>query len=306
MKTQRLPMLRAAARLVFACLCFWLQIVDAPARTKWVTFDCRYDVNPSNDGDSFHVRCAKNDFIFRLYFVDAPETEPKLAERLDEQLTFFNVTSEQAIKVGEAARRFTREKLSRGFKVYTCMEPALGDRRGERYYAFIQTSEGDLGELLVKNGLARVYGSEMMPPNVRDAERERERLERLQREAKLSKLGAWGIAEGGLNRRAPSGKAKEDAEWVERFFHPDNFARDDPERETLAVAAAPAPRVEEPLGRKLDINTASESELKNLPGVGPAIAKSIIAAREFKSADELRKVPGIGRKRYEKLRPYFQ
>jgi len=56
---------------------------------------------------------------------------------------------------------------------------------------------------------------------------------------------------------------------------------------------------------KIDINSATQEELKELPGLGPTLANEIIAARPFKSADDLRKLKGIGEKRYEKLRPFF-
>src|SRR5713101_7478935 len=57
---------------------------------------------------------------------------------------------------------------------------------------------------------------------------------------------------------------------------------------------------------KIDINTATEKELKMIPGIGPVIATRIIAARPFRSADDLKKVNGIGDKKYETIRPYFQ
>jgi len=57
---------------------------------------------------------------------------------------------------------------------------------------------------------------------------------------------------------------------------------------------------------KIDINTATEKELRTVPGIGPAIAARIIAARPFGSADDLKKVSGIGDKNYEQIRPYFQ
>ena len=42
----------------------------------WTIYEhCRLITNPSNDGDSFHVRVGRNHYIFRLYFVDAPETD---------------------------------------------------------------------------------------------------------------------------------------------------------------------------------------------------------------------------------------
>jgi competence protein ComEA len=57
---------------------------------------------------------------------------------------------------------------------------------------------------------------------------------------------------------------------------------------------------------KIDVNTATEKELRSLPGVGPVMATRIIAARPFRSADDLKKVNGIGDKNYAKIRPYFQ
>ena len=60
-----------------------------------------------------------------------------------------------------------------------------------------------------------------------------------------------------------------------------------------------------PLG-KIDINTATEKELKTIPGIGPVMAARIIAARPFQSAGDLKKVSGIGDKKYEAIRPYFK
>ncbi|HEX4638707.1 MAG TPA: helix-hairpin-helix domain-containing protein [Chthoniobacterales bacterium] len=54
------------------------------------------------------------------------------------------------------------------------------------------------------------------------------------------------------------------------------------------------------------MNTATEEQLDALPSIGPALAGKIIAARPFKSADDLRHVKGIGDIRYAKIRPYFQ
>lgn len=56
----------------------------------------------------------------------------------------------------------------------------------------------------------------------------------------------------------------------------------------------------------IDLNTADQSALESLPGIGPAKALAIIAARPFASVDDLARVKGIGAKTVEKLRPYLR
>ncbi len=60
-------------------------------------------------------------------------------------------------------------------------------------------------------------------------------------------------------------------------------------------------------GDLVNINTADEAGLDELPGVGPATAKAIIGYRDehgpFASVDALTDVPGIGEVTLEKLRP---
>lgn len=57
--------------------------------------------------------------------------------------------------------------------------------------------------------------------------------------------------------------------------------------------------------RKININTASESELVGLNGVGEVTAKAIIEYREnkkFESIEEIMEVKGIGAKKFEKIK----
>lgn len=58
----------------------------------------------------------------------------------------------------------------------------------------------------------------------------------------------------------------------------------------------------------LDLNTATQSQLEDLPGIGASKAKAIIAYREqngaFKTVNQLLGVKGIGPKMLEKLAPF--
>ena len=56
----------------------------------------------------------------------------------------------------------------------------------------------------------------------------------------------------------------------------------------------------------LDLNRADAGALQRLPGVGPALAERILSYRRahgaFRSVEDLREVPGIGSKRWERIR----
>ncbi len=57
---------------------------------------------------------------------------------------------------------------------------------------------------------------------------------------------------------------------------------------------------------KLDLNTATASQLQELPGIGPALANRIVEFRRengaFKRIEDLMNVRGIGEKNFEKIR----
>jgi len=61
------------------------------------------------------------------------------------------------------------------------------------------------------------------------------------------------------------------------------------------------------LGLPLELNTASAADLEALPGIGPALAQTIVTYRTahgpFRTIDDLLQVSGIGLKKLENLRP---
>src|ERR1041385_3932163 len=52
----------------------------------------------------------------------------------------------------------------------------------------------------------------------------------------------------------------------------------------------------------ININTASQSDLEKLPGIGPKRAEAIIAARPFQRPEDLLRVPGIKKAQFDKIR----
>lgn len=280
--------------------------------------DCRLIPNPANDGDSFHVVAGDKEYLFRLYLVDAPETDEMTPRRLIDQARYFNITVPQAIEVGRAAKDFTQEKLSQPFIVFTHMSDAMGQSRLERFYAFVETKEGDLGEQLVRNGLARCYGFKAAPPGLTSSRIELGKLQQFEDASKQDKIGGWGIDAGRLNAhpqtpavfssfvtgaktRSLSLAADSSAVFIPVSKSAASFIHSNP----VEVMNRSHLKEKFPLGN-IDINTATEKELTTVPGIGHVIAARIIAARPFRSANDLKRVSGIGNKKYVQIRPYFQ
>ena len=312
--------MRFAGRPLTAVAVLWATTVAVDAREgskDWIVLEnCRLIVNPANDGDSFHVSVGEKEYLFRLYSVDAAETDEMNPARLVEQAKYFAITVPQAIEVGQAAKEFTREKLSEPFTIFTRMSDAMGRSKLERFYAFVQTKEGDLGEQLVRNGLARNYGFKAVPPGLKSSRQEVEKLQQFEDEAKREKIGGWGVNAERLNVRAQK-PAPFSVFIAEKKARPHATSASSPgifsPTPKPRVPIAPGdggepskshPKEKTPLG-KIDVNTATEKELKMIPGIGPVMAARIIAARPFRSADDLKRVSGIGDKKYAKIRPYF-
>src|SRR6266536_4260942 len=99
--------------ILFIAVAVSVAAVGVGAEKDWVKLErCELIPNPANDGDSFHVRANDKEYIFRLYLVDAPETDAVNPSRLVEQAKHFGITVPQVIEVGERAKTFVGEKLA--------------------------------------------------------------------------------------------------------------------------------------------------------------------------------------------------
>ena len=77
----------------------------------------------------------------------------------------------------------------------------------------------------------------------------------------------------------------------------------------LVCSFSPMLAKKKPPAHPININTASATELEEVPGIGPVTAKKILDTRKsygaFKSVDDLLAIKGIGPKRLDKMRKYL-
>lgn len=182
-----------------AWIALWLGLLsctEAPAqRVNWVTLDETLWVpNPANDGDSFHARRNRSEYLLRLYFVDTPESDARFPDRAKEQAEYFGVTVEQAVEGGKRAAEFTRKLLEKQpFDIYTKYVDARGASEQKRIFAMVKVQGQWLCEALVANGLARIYGVGDALPDGTEERRHWSRLRTLENTAKREKRGLWGV-----------------------------------------------------------------------------------------------------------------
>jgi competence protein ComEA len=252
-------------------------------KTWQVLENCRLVDWSSNDGDSFLIAHQNKDYVLRLYFVDALESHSNFADRLQDQARYFQIETDQVIQSGQSATDFTKRFLSGEFTVYTKWLEAGGTSR-PRYYALVQNKAGFyLSEALVSNGLARIYGmpTKELSPGGLEPGAYLKKLNQTERIAQQSNQGVWQLAN-----------------------NPDLRFPESTDGATIAgpPITPPITTASTPSGR-INVNTASIGELETLPGIGPALAARIVAARPIASIEALSLISGISASGAAELTP---
>jgi comEA protein len=77
----------------------------------------------------------------------------------------------------------------------------------------------------------------------------------------------------------------------------------------FSFAAIANAQKKHPPANSVELNSASAAELQQVPGIGPATAKSIVNFREksgpFKRVEDLLAIRGISKQALERMRPYL-
>lgn len=184
-----------AQKLAMSCALVAIPLAPIVAAdgAKWYRLDeCKWVDDPQNDGDSFRVAFKGEEFVFRLYFVDAPEVaEGGMTGFAD----YFSFNPARTSEVARGAAYATSTVLKKGpFTVFTRWEEAPGEGQ-RRFYASVKTSDGHpLDGILVRSGWARIGGQTADLPDGLPSEAVVKKLKEIEETAKAERLGGWAFA----------------------------------------------------------------------------------------------------------------
>jgi len=308
-------------RLVLHIATMLFVVLPLHALAEWVAMkDCRLVPHDSNDGDSFHFEFNGEQFIARLYFVDCAETDNQVPDRIVQQMEAFGVSEDKVYKYGHDAKMFAERVLARPFTVITRFHDARGRSRLPRHYAFVfpNGSRQDLGSLLTEAGLARSFGQAAR----NDLGLDRAHYDRLESKARREGMGIFGGRRHSEVRQEPDAprtsmaSIPQDAPAVSPPTPVDLYPafsdmlianlRTSNDALFRVVHDYSENRPSSSSGARININTASLSELESLPGIGAVTAKRIVENRPYSSIEDLRRVPRIGEFAIRRLKPLVE
>ena len=245
------------------------------------------------DGDSFMVvmddHGAKREEVIRLYYVDCLETQASGdsgKRRVRAQFCYFGLSGgRDALFFGRLAKKRVSELLAKPFTVHTAGSRAMGRSKKPRIYGMVTLYDGrDLAAVLVEEGLARVYGVKKTMPDGTKSGEYNAYLKDLELSAAVRKKGAW---------------AKSDPQKLVKMRAQER--KDAKELDDVLEGGVFSPLSEK---NRIDLNTATLEELKQLRGVGDVTGKRIIAGRPYSRIEDLAKISGIGPKILKKMSPF--
>ena len=185
---------------------------NAPEKPWDKLENCKLVESYANDGDSFHVMHGDKEYVFRLCFVDCAETSMTYKDRVQDQADWWGISTKDAVRAGNDATKFTLKLLEKDFTVYTKYKDARGNSKLGRNFAMIKVGDDFLSELLVKNGLARVYGYPVKTPDGISAKSFRSQLDSIEKTAKRERKGAWNYADIDFFKRSREIKSAQQPE----------------------------------------------------------------------------------------------
>ena len=181
------------------------RVGKAASSSKWDVLEgCRLVETGARDGDSFHVRHRDREYVFRLYFVDAPEIDNTEPNRVEDQAAYFGVTPDQVLELGRDASRFTADQLRKEFTVVTRWQNAQGKGNFARFYGVVLVDGKPLAAELVRHGLARIHGLRANWPDGPRSTKFANELKNLELAAREQRQGVWD--DGRFPRTGPARK----------------------------------------------------------------------------------------------------